>query len=60
MAASVRGRAGQGSRCHRQVGQGVVDSSFGALRALLPGQSQTTDYGGGAGAASGSLFAVPG
>ena len=39
---------------------GVVDSSIDVLRALLPGQSQTMAYGGGAGAAPGSaLFAVP-
>jgi hypothetical protein len=39
---------------------GVIDSSFGILHTFLPGQSQTTAYGGGTGAVPGSaLFAVP-
>ena len=63
--ASLRGRVGQGvdaiAGSANKVILGVVDSSFGVLRAFLPGQSQTTAYGPGHGAAPGSaLFAVPG
>jgi hypothetical protein len=62
---SLRGRVGHGVDVNHRVGQqgrlGVVDSPFSVLRALLPGQSQTTAYGAGAGAAPGpALFAVPG
>ena len=60
--ASLRGRVGQGvdaiAGSANKVILGVVDSSFGVLRAFLPGQTMV--YGGGSGAAPGSaLFAVP-
>jgi hypothetical protein len=59
--ASLRGRVGQGvdaiAGSANKVILGVVDSSFGVLRAFLPGQ--TTAYGGTGAVPVSALFAVP-
>ncbi|KAH0836503.1 hypothetical protein J3R83DRAFT_8141 [Lanmaoa asiatica] len=56
--ASLRGRVGQGvdaiAGSANKVISGVVDSSFGVLRALLPGQTAHGGNGGGTSAVPGS------